>query len=374
MPSVTVQRFRQRFKGEPIDLYLAAVPAEEVIHRKRMDVRSVDNPGGYQRRPEGHRLIAIANYVLRGEGLLPTALLVNIREGAWFEESPSGGDFGTLHFSDDQPWWVEDGQHRTLGVKEAFDKAASARKPIDLGYDLPVVFCLNFNRTREMELFRIVNSKAKGVPTDLVASIVHDHVMQERAKDDPHVRVTELRKAAGVAIGNYLSDFEPWKGHIQEVNEPKDLINKPMQANTFASTLMPVLRDRWVKDRFLVNSKDPQFGELSKLVLTYWRVLAELMPEAFDDIAHHSIQRPIGVYSFHELLLDVMDECRMENNWRPDSIKRKLERLAEWVDSPTWHRENGADIIKGSGNRAAIRIVVERMRVLYREPLTGLPE
>jgi DGQHR domain-containing protein len=375
MPSIPVQRFRQTHKGQPIDLYLAALPAAEVIRRQKIDIQTPDNPGGYQRRPESHRLVQIAKYIARGEGLLPTAVLVNIRQGAWFEENNPGDSFGQLHFSDDQQWWIEDGQHRILGVQEAIGQAANARRPVDFSYDLPVVFCLGFNRTEEMDLFEIVNSKAKGVPTDLVASIIFNRVTEERGKPEPgKISLPQLRKAVGVAVGHYLGDSDPWKGHIQEVNESKDVVNKPMQANTFASTLLPTLRERWVHTRFLTNPKDPKFNDLAKVVLTYWRALAELMPEAFADIAHYSVQRPIGVYAFHELLPEVMDACRMEGDWSLTSFKNKLQRLAEWVESSTWHRENGVDIVKGSGNRAAIRVVVERMRTLYHAPLTGLPE
>ncbi len=373
MSSITVQRFRQMHKKEPVDLYLAAVPAVEVIKRKKIDVQSVDNPSGYQRVPEHSRIRAISRYVRNGEGMLPTALLVNIRGGASFE--PIEGDIGRLHFNDSEPWWIEDGQHRTLGVDDAIQTLASGRKPTELGYDLPVVFCLGFNQREEMDLFQIVNSKAKSVPTDLVASIIFNRVTEERDKDEPgKISVVELRKAAGVAIGRYLSDRIPWKGHIQGIGEAKDTTNKPMQANTFASTLLPVLRERYVHTRFLTNPKDPNWLELSKIVQSYWVTLAELMPEAFDDIAHYSVQRPIGVYAFHELLPEVMDACRMENDWSQASIKAKLQKLEEWVESATWHRETGEDIVKGSGNRAAIRVVVDRMRTLYHQPLEGLGE
>jgi DGQHR domain-containing protein len=375
MSHIQVQRFRQTHKGQPVDLYLAAVPAEEISKRKRIDICGPGNPEGYQRAPESHRIVQIAKYVLNGEGMLPTALLVNIRQGAWFEEDPGGGQFGRLHFSDDQPWWVQDGQHRSSGVDEALSRNAAARKPRELGYDLPVVFCLGFTRPEEMDLFNIVNSKAKPVPTDLVASIIFNRVTEERGKDEPgKVSLPNLRKAAGFAVGRSLSDNYPWKGHIQEVNEPKDVVNKPMQANTFASTLLPLLRERWVHTRFLTNPQDPDWQELGRIVRTYWQVLADLMPEAFGDIAHYSVQRPIGVYAFHELLPEVMDACRMEGSWAPEAFGEKMVRLAEWVQSSTWHRETGADIIRGSGNRAAVRVVVERMRTLYHDQLTGLPE
>ena len=44
------------------------------------------------------------------------------------------------------------------------------------------------------------------------------------------------------------------------------------------------------------------------------------MPDAFADIAHYSVQRPIGVYVFHELLPDIAEYCRMNADWSQKSF------------------------------------------------------
>jgi len=380
MYKIRAIRFRQRHDGKPVYLYLAVQPAESVIARKTIEVYTADNPDGYQRRPEPPRVRAISRYVLRGEGMLPTALLLNIREGAHYEPSKEHEDWGWLVIDDEQELWrIIDGQHRAYGVETAIDERntridkAKRKVPEPLEYDLPLVFCLGFPRDEEMELFRIVNSKARSVSTDLVSSLIFGKVMDERAKDAPAaIKVSDLRKAAGVAVAHYLADREPWKGHIQEVNEPKDTKTRPMLSNTIASTLMPALRDAWVQRRFLENAADISFTELSERVQQNWQALAELMPEAFADIEHYSVQRPVGVYSFHEIFVDVLDTCRMKSDFSAAHMKELLSRLGEWVESGTWHREHGEDIIKGSGNRAAIRVVVSRMKTAFTEPLPGL--
>jgi DGQHR domain-containing protein len=383
MYKIRTQRFRQRHNGEPVFLYLATLPAEAVTARKKIEIKTADNPKGYQRRLEPSRVNSIARYVIRGEGLLPTSLLLNIREGAHYEPSKDDENWGWLIFDDEEELWrVIDGQHRAGGVEAAIDQrnaridSAKRKVPEPLEYDLPLVFCLGFPRDEEMELFKIVNSKAKSVSTDLVASLIYGRVTDERAKDEPtRISLTDLRKAAGISVALYLADRAPWKGHILEVNEAKDQINKPMQANTIASTLLPAMRDAWIQRKFLENPKDLAFTDLAKVVQQYWEVLAELMPEAFADIEHYAVQRPIGVYSFNEILADILDICRMSSDYSPAHMKRLLSRLGEWVDSDTWDRREGGpgeDIVKGSGNRAATRVVVSRMRSCLNEPLDGL--
>jgi len=372
---ITVQNFTQRHKGQPVDLYLAVVPAAEIIRRGKVDVMTTANPEGYQRMLSATRTRQIAKYVLGGVGLLPTSLGINIRSGARFEPSEPDGRYGRLCFDESEPWYVYEGQHRTSGLQECMNRLAIGRNPAELGYELPVTFSIGFSQREEMDLFEVVNKEQRPVPTDLVASIIFNRVTEERGKPEPgKISLPTLRKTAGVAVSRYVSQRVPWAGHIQGVNETKDVVNRPLQASSFAATLLPLTRDRWVHTRFLTNPHDRDFEGLSKIVQLYWETLAELMPEAFADIAHYSVQRPIGVYAFHEILPEIMDACRMEDDWSPKSFKEKLGRLEEWVQSETWHRETGQDIVRGSGNRAAIAVVVERMRTLYYEPLTGLPE
>ena len=106
-----------------------------------------------------------------------------------------------------------------------------------------------------------------------------------------------------------------------------------MGISTFASTLRTFLRDRWAEARFLRDPKDPEFGDLGQLVLAYWKALESLMPDAFADIAHYSVQRPIGVYVFHEPLPDIAEYCRMNADWSQKSFTEQLSRLQEWVEA-----------------------------------------
>jgi DGQHR domain-containing protein len=124
VPHLTVQKFTQRRNGKPVDLYLGAVRASEVIERSRVDIQSAENPKAYQRALQPSRVRSLARYVDRGDGLLPTSLGLNIRNGAWFEEDSADSSYGKLHFCEEEPWWVWEGQHRSGGIAEAIPRAA----------------------------------------------------------------------------------------------------------------------------------------------------------------------------------------------------------------------------------------------------------
>ena len=131
---IRVQKFRQRHDGQPVEMYLAALPAEEVIARKKIEEQTASKPDGYQRRLEQGRVKSISRYVLRGEGMLPTSLLLNIRQGARFEQEDDG-TFGWLIIDDEQQLLrVLDGQHRAgcveLAIEQRNGRIATAKRSI----------------------------------------------------------------------------------------------------------------------------------------------------------------------------------------------------------------------------------------------------
>src|SRR5437867_6786382 len=94
----------------------------------RVDIKSRDNPDGYQREPSSTRAKAFGRYIGRAKGISPTAILLSLRSSVSlstdsskknyprfdFEDKESG--YGTLTIPDDMSLWLVDGQHRVLGM------------------------------------------------------------------------------------------------------------------------------------------------------------------------------------------------------------------------------------------------------------------
>jgi DGQHR domain-containing protein len=376
MQSIRVQKFRQMHDGEPVDLYLGALPAVELLARTRIAVFDPETKEGYQRAATETRMREISRYIQKQEGMLPTAALVNIRQGAHFV--PDGYDnFGCLEIDTAEPFWVIDGQHRIGGLRLAYDQVRK-NPAASLNYDVPVVFCLDFEQAAEMDLFLIVNSKAKSVPTDLTAELIHDRVRNQLAENpDARPKLNELLKHVGVDVAHYLTEQPgPWYNRIRLANELKsDVKRKPMQVNTVASSLQPVLRERWVEGLYS-DPNDLKHVRLGRVVHTYWSALAELMPEAFADIEKHAVQRPIGVYSFHKLLPDVLERCRRKGSFSQSTFHTLLEPLEEWVSSRTWQTvpDDIGDPLVHANNRQSIELIVRKMRVLFGIETPELPD
>ncbi len=357
-------QFKQRMEGEEVVLYTTALPISAVLDRFDVDVYDPGkNPSGYQRRPVEYRFKEISRYVQNNEGLLPTAILVNIRDQAKFVPSHDGDSVGLLKIPEGARLWVVDGQHRVYGLREAADKLKQSTPAAELAYDVPVVFTVGLNKIQEMRLFHIVNSKARNVPTDLAAQLLF-RAVREQGKAFVHSgkgSEKDFRKAVGTKIAYHLNGTPgPWQGKIRLPNEPSNRKKKPLQVNAIASSLEPTLRDNYLKSIYEPET-DKEWTTVCGLVSTYWQALSELMPQAFAHIETYSAQRTAGVYAFHEILQDVIYRCREKGDFSVKGFKAILNSLGRWVTDQTWHMEDGDPLTRSTG-MSAIREMADMMR------------
>ncbi len=382
---INVTRFTQRMGGKPVALYVAALPAELLINKLKVDVYDAgQSPDGYQRRPYEYRFKDIARYVERQEGLLPTAILINIRDQATFEpdgdERGEGPVTGRLRIPDDAPFWVVDGQHRVYGLREAAERLKSANADAVLDYDVPVVFTAGFSKIEEMRLFDIVNSKAKSVPTDLAATLLlrairkegRDFFRSEKGGDKA------LRKAVGAQVALHLNSAPgPWQGKIRLPNEIAVRKAKPLQVNAIASSLEPALRDPYVKTFYTSDAEmDREWPTICGLIHTFWDALAKMMPEAFADIANYSVQRTAGAYAWHQVFPDVIYRVRERGDFSVKGFKAVFESMdnPKWVDSKTWDVKEGDPVTLDTGMGGIRRLAEEIRHALPPMETPGLDE
>jgi DGQHR domain-containing protein len=375
---VQVTRFMQRQNKEGKELFLGVLSAEELVRVAEIDFFKPETKDGYQRTLVNKRVRDLAAYVSKQGGLLPTAVLVNVRSDANFipwSDNGLDGNIGWLSIPDSETLWVVDGQHRVEGLRKAVDNSSEP-----LLYDVPVVFSFGLDRDQETDLFYVVNTQARSVPTDLTAEIIarrtFDKLKERRAAiergdeqtaDELTVKPTDLRKSLGVVVAHGLNAHQggPWFDKIRTGNEAKDP-TRPMRLNTFASTLRPFLEDRWVKRQYEGTGDSDR---IYVIVQAYWEALSRLMPEAFADIENYAVQHPLGVYVFHELLPDIVGRIQIEDDWSPESFQSHLDKLDRWVQSGTWHLKHAQPIIRAN-NRATIKYILEQMAPL----LNRIPE
>ena len=120
--------------------------------------RDEDPIEGFQRALDKKRAAEIANYIDAGLGTIPSSIVLSAQEECDFTYDSKRKSVSFLKIN--KAFLIIDGQHRVYGFKLA--KTALR---------IPVVVYENLSKRDESRLFIDINSKQKGVPTELLLDI-----------------------------------------------------------------------------------------------------------------------------------------------------------------------------------------------------------
>ena len=348
-------RFQQ--KRPDVNLYVTALPLKELLGRIDSDTYSTRNPAGYQRPVTQSRLRQISAYVREEEGTLPTSVVLCIRQPhrARFEPA-GGGDAGTLTIDSGVPVWVVDGQHRLFGLQRAMVKD-KAKWLAD--YALPVVIVDGIDAYEEMRTFHVINTRHKGVPTD----VVDRHLVAMRESEGVGLIEREGEKAYLRGRATTLTDLlntdasSPWRGLIRmpgDALEPQHTLKQ----HSLVTSLEPFLRDGFVK-----RVTDEEAG---RLLLNYWNAARSIWGTAFENPKEYVIQKPLGAGALHQILPDVLEVCRAADDF---SVERMTDTLTYVGRSAGfWHTVRGHYMVRTSGSRA-VKALAEYLRERLPRPV-----
>ncbi len=352
-------RFRQ--KRPDVNLYVTAVPLKELLGRCQPDTYRSDNRSGYQRPVARFRLRQISTYMRSEEGMLPTSVLLCIRQPhrAGFEPtvgSNDGGDVGMLSIDASVPLWVVDGQHRLLGLQRAMTKD----KAKWLGeYPLPVVIVEGIDAYEEMRYFHVINTRHKGVPTD----IVDRHLLTMREAEGPALLEREGERNYERARATKLTDVlnsdpsSPWRDMIRmpgEALRPEHM----MRQHSMVSSLTPVVGDPFFKR---LSDEDA-----AKLLLNYWNAARERWLSAFETPQEYVIQKPLGAGALHQIFPDVLELCRAADDFSTAKVYDILSEAGR--SAGFWHGTRGHHMVRQSGARY-VRALAEYLRERLPRPV-----
>ncbi len=351
-------RFRQ--KRSDVNLYSTVLPLRELLGRCRPDTYRYDNRQGYQRPLTPSRLRHVSAYMREEEGVLPTSLLLCIRQPdqATFEPAPTdsgGGEPGMLTIPPGVTMWVVDGQHRLFGLERALIKD-KAKWVAD--YPLPVTVVEGIDAYEEMRYFHVINTRQKGVPTD----VVDRHLLTMRETEGAALLEREGERSYLRARATKLCDVlnsdpsSPWYGTIimpGEKRRPHHL----MRQHGMVSSLDPMVRDSFVKR--LTDE------EAAKLLLNYWCAARERWQSAFEQPQEYMIQKALGAGALHQVLPDVLELCRSGDDFSREKMADILSEIGR--SAGFWHGERGHYLVRESGARY-VKALAEYLRARLPRP------
>ncbi len=355
-PGQTLTAFALRFrqKRPDVNLYVTALPLRELLGRFQADTYRSDNRGGYQRPLTPSRLRQLSAYMRLEEGMLPTSILLCIRQPHRASFEPAGlqdaaGEPGTLSVDPSVPLWVVDGQHRLFGLQRALAKD-KAKWLAD--YPLPVTIVEGIDAYEEMRYFHVINTRHKGVPTD----VVDRHLLTMREAEGPALLEREGERNYLRGRATKLTDLlngdpdSPWRGMVRMPGEPQRP-EHTMRQHSMVSSLGPVVGDSFVK-----RLGDEEAG---KLLLNYWNAARERWLSAFETPQEYVIQKPLGAGALHQIFPDVLELCRAADDFSSAKMYDILSEVGR--SAGFWHGTRGHYMVRQSGARY-VRALAEYLR------------
>ena len=354
-----VVRFRQ--KRPDVSLYSAVLPFRDLRGRCRPDTYRYDHRRGYQRPLTPSRLRQVSTYLREEEGVLPTSLLLCIRKPDHASYEPAGidsacGEPGMLTIPAGVTMWLVDGQHRLFGLERALTKD---KADWVADYPVPVTIIDGIDAYEEMRYFHVVNTRQKGVPTD----VVDRHLLTMRDTEGAALLEREGERSYLRGRATKLCDIlnsdtaSPWYGTIIMPGEKK----RPhhlMRQHGMVTSLDPMVRDAFVK-----RLTDEEAG---KLLLNYWCSARDRWQSAFEAPKEYVIQKALGAGALHQILPDVLEICRSADDFSREKMADVLAEIGR--SAGFWHGERGHYMVRQSGARY-VKALAEYLRARLPRPV-----
>ena len=352
-----------KLQQHDVALLVTALPLEELRKHAQVDYYQPDNPEGYQRPLVDRRLADIGKYVTDQGGVLPTSILVCVREGdpnppRFIPDGPVGefAQNGTLRIPDGTILWLVDGQHRHFGVNRAYERGAAELA----NFAFPVTVMMGMDRFGEMKHFSTINTQQRKMSTD----IVDRHIVMRAEREGLNMIASgksgekDYQRAKSTRITDALNEKPgPWYHQIMIPGVPG------RDQGLFRQHGMVASLESIHKDALLSGRTE---DEVAELLARYWRALASVWPEAFEEPSSYRVQATVGVYSLHIVFPTVVQSCLGEGGLTEDKMREVWG--ATDVRSDFWHKEWGDPLTLGTG-MASIRAIAQ----YFKEQLSTSP-
>lgn len=311
-------------------VFLGFAPASVLCGISYADVLDEQTGAGYQRRIAREHSLAFKRYI-QTEGATTIPLTFNLRQtcaSAWeLVEGPDGSATLTVDASAGRVLTQVDGQHR-LGFLQ----------------DSPVVFSfmsfIGLSEGQEMEVFRTINGKAKGLSSSLL-----DYTGAKALGSD----LAEVDPALFVALGLNREGESPWCGRLDlgggNTVGPKRIAS----LRTMHQAAQRMLKAAQVGDKVDASA----WLERS---IAFWQAVVLVLSEQWAAPRQHMLCKGIGVYA----LMSLAGHLVREAGNRPLTVDYFLAKLSDFLDQIDWTNHGPLEGFGGSkGADMALKMLLE---------------
>jgi DNA sulfur modification protein DndB len=210
----------------------------------------------------------------------------------------------------------------------------------DLPIPLPFMCFIGLSEREEMEVFNIINSKAKGLSTSLL-----DYHEAQLAQ-----ALSEERPELFIALQLNGLEESPWYRRLKlggkTTSSPKRIVSlRMMQLAVHEFLKLTKLLQQTPVDAVL------------RLLLDFWHAVVIVLPDEWADPRRHMLAKGVGVYALMRIAADITLECREAG--RVCDKRAFTTALADFAGSFDWSTSGP---LKGFGGQGGVKQAVEFIR------------
>ena len=217
----------------------------------------------------------------------------------------------------------------------------------DLPIQLPFMCFIGLTMREEMEVFSIINGKAKGLSASLLdyhAAHLAKSLAQERPELFIALQLNSIEESPWYSRLNLGGKATVGLKRIVSLRMMQKAIKEFIKATNILSTLT-------VEDT--VN-----------VLIDFWSAVASALPDQWAAPRHHMLTKGVGVYSLMTIAADIYIECR--DSERICDRRAFTTALADFAESVDWSTSGE---LKGFGGQAGVKAAVEHLRIAQNRAL-----
>lgn len=312
---------------------LGFAPASLLYALSFADVLNEDTSRGYQRRINSQHSLDFRRYIQQsGSSTIP--LTFNLRPApsdVWRIRKEAGSENATLEIVADEKVLAQvDCQHR-LGHMA------------DIDTPLPFMCFIGLTEREEMEVFKIINSKARGLSSSLLD--FHDaQLATDLSTERPELYISLfMRREAS----------SPWCNQLDLGGNSTSGMTRRASLRIFQKAVKQFLNRTKVLES---HSAD----DAAHLVLDFWVALVTVLPEQWSTPRKYMLTKGVGVYALMEIAADLYGDTPKSKVCDRNYLIATLSDFAPDFDWST----NGT--LKGLGGQGGVKRAVELIRATRR--------
>lgn len=309
------------------EVFMGFAPANLLNKLSFADVLNEDSGQGYQRRFNPQHSLDFRRYI-QEETSSTIPLTFNLRprtdDGWKINRRDSRSALLSIDSRIGKVLTQVDCQHR-LGYLN------------DVAVELPFMCFVGLNEREEMEIFNVINSKAKGLSSSLLD--FHDATLaSDLARDRPELFI---------ALNLNSNSDSPWYRQLDLGGDGTSGLMRRASLRTIQTAVK-----RFLRQTGILKKGEPEAAAM--ILLNFWAAVAVVLKKEWDNPRHYLLSKGVGVYSLTSIAADLYLEAKV-----PCDKRYFTARLSEFITEIDWG-SNGP--LRGFGGEAGVNSALEIIR------------